>query len=29
VLPAKLGSVMIMEYFKKEKKLELRLEKVN
>ncbi len=29
VFPAKLGSVMIMEYFKKEKKLELRLEKVN
>lgn len=29
VLPAKLGSVLVMEYFKKEKKLELRLEKVN
>lgn len=29
VLPAKLGSVLIMEYFKKEKKLELRLEKIN
>lgn len=29
VFPAKTGSVMIMEYFKKEKKLEMRLEKLN
>ncbi len=29
VFPAKTGSVMIMEYFKKEKKLDLRLEKMN
>jgi hypothetical protein len=29
VFPAKTGSVMIMEYFKKDKKLEMRLEKVN
>ena len=29
VFPAKTGSVMILEYFKKEKKLELRLEKLN
>jgi hypothetical protein len=29
VLPAKTGSVMIMEYFKKEKRLEFRLEKLN
>ncbi|KAI9433628.1 hypothetical protein F5148DRAFT_1295414 [Russula earlei] len=29
VFPAKPGSVMIMEYFKKEKRLNLRLEKVN
>jgi hypothetical protein len=28
VLPAKAGSVMILEYFKKDKKLELRLEKM-
>ena len=27
VLPAKSGSIMIMEYFKKDKKLEFRLEK--
>lgn len=29
VFPAKTGSVMVMEYFKKEKKLDLRLEKMN
>ena len=29
VFPAKTGSVMIMEYFKKEKRLEMRLEKLN
>ena len=29
VFPAKAGSVMIMEYFKKDKKLEMRLEKMN
>ena len=29
VLPAKPGSVLIMEYFKKAKKLELRMEKLN
>ena len=29
VLPAKLGYVMIQEYFRKEKKISLRLEKVN
>lgn len=29
IFPAKTGSVMIMEYFKKEKKLEMRLEKMN
>jgi hypothetical protein len=28
VLPAKMGSVMIVEYFKKTKKLELRIEKL-
>jgi len=28
VLPAKAGSVMIMEYYKKDKKLESRLEKI-
>lgn len=28
IFPAKAGSVMIMEYFKKEKKIELRLEKI-
>jgi hypothetical protein len=28
VLPAKAGSVMIMEYFKKDKRLDLRLEKL-
>ena len=28
VLPAKAGSIMIMEYFKKDKKLESRLEKI-
>jgi hypothetical protein len=29
ILPAKTGSVMVIEYFKKEKRLELRLEKLN
>lgn len=29
ILPAKTGSVMIMEYFKKDKRLDLRLEKLN
>lgn len=29
IFPAKTGSIMIMEYFKKEKKLEMRLEKMN
>lgn len=29
ILPAKTGSVMILEYFKKSKRLDLRLEKVN
>ncbi|MBK8494507.1 MAG: hypothetical protein IPL50_05385 [Chitinophagaceae bacterium] len=29
VFPAKTGSVMIMEYFKKDKRLEMRLEKLN
>jgi hypothetical protein len=29
VFPAKTGSVMIMEYFKKDKRLEMRLEKIN
>jgi hypothetical protein len=29
VLPAKPGHVMIMEYIRKEKKLEMRLEKIN
>lgn len=29
VLPAKTGSVMILEYFKKDKRLDMRLEKVN
>ena len=29
VFPAKAGSVMIMEYFKKDKRLEMRLEKLN
>lgn len=29
VLPAKPGSVMLIEYFKKDKKLDLRLEKIN
>ena len=29
VFPAKTGSVMILEYFKKEKRLEMRLEKLN
>lgn len=29
VFPAKTGSIMIMEYFKKEKRLEFRLEKMN
>jgi hypothetical protein len=29
VLPAKAGSVLLMEYFKKDKKLELRMEKIN
>ena len=28
VLPAKSGSIMIMEYFKKDKRLEFRLEKL-
>lgn len=29
IFPAKSGSVMLMEYFKKEKKMEMRLEKIN
>ena len=29
ILPAKPGSVMIMEYFKKDKRLDLRMEKIN
>jgi hypothetical protein len=29
VLPAKPGSILLMEYFKKEKRLELRMEKLN
>ena len=29
VFPAKAGSIMIMEYFKKDKRLEMRLEKLN
>jgi hypothetical protein len=29
VFPAKTGSVMVMEYFKKDKKLDMRLEKMN
>ena len=29
VLPSKIGSIVIMEYFKKEKKLDLRMEKIN
>jgi hypothetical protein len=29
VMPAKPGSVLIIEYFKKEKKLEMRMEKIN
>lgn len=29
ILPAKTGSVLIMEYFKKQKKLDMRLEKIN
>jgi hypothetical protein len=29
ILPARTGSVMIMEYFKKDKRLDMRLEKIN
>ncbi len=29
ILPAKTGSVMILEYFKKDKRLDMHLEKVN
>jgi hypothetical protein len=29
ILPAKTGSIMVLEYFKKDKRLDMRLEKIN
>jgi len=29
IMPAKAGSVLLLEYFKKEKKLQMRMEKIN